>query len=514
MGNIAAVAFFSIAYGTGLLVYEPVLREFLESIAFIALSFMGPFFVAFGLEYTGRGGLLRTPLFGLIAGVPVVTTLLVATNPLHGLVWRNFELAPVFGTATVQYTLQPWAVFAVVVSVLTGGIGSLVLIEAIVNYGRLYRREATAVMFSTLPVISGVLLWIFQVGPAPQLHLTSVFMLGHLACDSYAFVGTHMFETSPATQRAAERSSLADLNEPILVLDTAGNVVNLNSSAEALFEWGGSQSFPVSVAGVTGVDRATMLETAEVNVDGRLFAVSKTPLTGHSSGSVGELLVLYEITAQREREQQLSVLNRVLRHNLRNEMTVIKGRAEAIKTATDIDPEVNADSIIEASDRLLSIVGNIRNSERVLDGPTTRTETDLQEVTKKVCAELRDRYPGATIHLGSSLRNKTVSTDTGALELALQNLIENAIVHSETATPEVSIILGRETGTYRITIEDTNPRIPDIEQASLQADQEHPLQHGKGLGLWTVSRCVTALNGELQFQYDDGNRVTLMIPSD
>lgn len=513
LGNIAAVALFCLAYGAGLLIYDPLLREILEGTAFVALSFMGPFFVAFGLEYTGRGGLLRTPLFGLIAGVPVLTMLLVATNPLHGLVWRDFALAPVFGAATVRYTLQPWAVFAVLVSVLTGGIGSLVLIDAIVNYGRLYRREATAVILSTVPVITGVLLWLFGVGPVPQLNLTSVLMLGHLACDSYAFVGTHMFETSPATQRAAERSALDDLNEPLLVLDTTGSVVNLNGTAEDVFGWEESQSYPVSVGSVTGVDRETMLDTAELKVDDQLFAVSRTPLTDQSSGSVGELLVLYDITAQRQREQQLSVLNRVLRHNLRNEMTVIRGRAETIQTNPDADPATNAESIIGASDRLLSIVGNIRNSERVLGGETARVDVNLRELTEEVCAEFRERYPEATITLETTLSNSTVSTAVGPIELALENLIENALVHAETATPRVSVTLhDGDTDTYRISIEDDNAEIPDIEQASLQADQELPLQHGKGLGLWTVSRCVTALNGEIDFQYDDGNRVTLTLP--
>jgi len=512
MGNITAVAVFCIAYGVGLLVYQPLPRELLEGIAFVALSFMGPFFVAFGLEYTGRGELLRTPLFGLVAGVPVLTTLLVATNPLHGFVWRDFGLAPVFGAATVQYTLQPWAVFAIIVSVLTGGIGSLVLIDAIVNYGQLYRREATAVILSTVPVITGILLWLFQVGPVPQLHLTSVFMLGHLACDSYAFVGTHMFETSPATQRAAERSALDDLNEPLLVLDTAGDVVNLNSSAETLFETDESRTFPASVARVTGVDRTTMLETGELEVDDRLFAVSQTPLTDRHTGAVGELLVLYDITAQRQREQQLSVLNRVLRHNLRNEMTVIRGRAETIKTEPATDPVTNADSIIDASDRLLSIVGNIRNSERVLDGTPTRVAADLPELTREVSADFRDRYPEATIDVETTLSNGTVSTDVATLELALGNLVENAIVHSD-ADPQVSITLGDAgADAYRITVADGNAEIPAIEQASLQTGYEQPLQHGKGLGLWTVNRCVAALNGELEFRYADGNRVMLTFP--
>lgn len=515
MGNISAVAVFCVAYGLGLLVFDPLVRAVLESVAFVALIFMGPFFVAFSLEYTGRGGLIRSPLFGLVFGVPLVTGALVATNPLHGLVWRNFELAPALGAATVQYTLQPWGLLAVLVSVLTGGIGSLVLIDAIVNYGQLYRREATAVILSTVPVITGVLLWLFGVGPVPQLHLTSVLMLGHLACDGYAFVGTHMFQTSPATQRAAERSAVDELNEPLLVLDDQARVVNLNDSAETLFDVGTDAPFPLSVTAVTGVDRDAMVDSGELQHGGRRFAVSVTALTDQPGSPVGELLVLYDITAQRRRQQQLSVLNRVLRHNLRNEMTVIRGRAEAIRADPPADPGPHADSIVEAGDRLLSIVGNVRDVERVLESADRRTEVDLAAVARETCADIRDQHPRADIRIRASLSDTTVSTNPAALQLALRNIVENAVTHSAAAEPQVTVSLGEadgETDAYRLAVEDDNTEIADIEQLSLQSAEEQPLQHGRGVGLWTANRCVTALGGELTVTYDDGNTVALTFP--
>ena len=199
MGNIASVAVFCAAYGGGLLVSDPTLRIALEAVAFTALGFMGPFFLAFGLDYTGRGDLIRTPLFAIVGAVPLLTAVLTATNPIHRLVWADFRIDPVFGLATVAYTVQPWGVFALAFSIGTAAVGSLLLIGAILSYGPLYRREATAVILSTAPPTVGVSVWLFGLGPTPQLHLTAPLMLVHVVLDAYAFVGTHMFATSPAT---------------------------------------------------------------------------------------------------------------------------------------------------------------------------------------------------------------------------------------------------------------------------------------------------------------------------
>jgi len=70
-------------YGGALLIFDPATRIALEAVAFTSLSFMGPFFLAFGLDYTGRGNLIRTPLFGIVAIVPLLAVIVVATDPAH-----------------------------------------------------------------------------------------------------------------------------------------------------------------------------------------------------------------------------------------------------------------------------------------------------------------------------------------------------------------------------------------------------------------------------------------------
>jgi len=63
------------------------------------------------------GNLIRTPLFGIVAIVPLLAVIVVATNPAHQLVWTDFQIAPVFGLATAEYTVQPWGVFFLLFSI-------------------------------------------------------------------------------------------------------------------------------------------------------------------------------------------------------------------------------------------------------------------------------------------------------------------------------------------------------------------------------------------------------------
>ena len=158
MGNIASVAVLCFTYGASMLVTAPQLRVGLEAISFVSVCFIGPFFLAFGLDYTGRGDLIRSPAFWVVGAVPVVTAGLAATNPAHQLVWTDLQPDPVFGLATVAYTIQPWGVAALLFSIGTAAIGSLLLIGAILSYGPLYQREATAVILSTAPPSIGVAL--------------------------------------------------------------------------------------------------------------------------------------------------------------------------------------------------------------------------------------------------------------------------------------------------------------------------------------------------------------------
>lgn len=517
IGNIVSVALFCLTYATGLLVFDPTLRLALEAVAFGCVCFAGPFFLAFGLDYTGRGDLIRTPLFGLVILVPLLMVGLAATNPVHQLVWTDFQLDPVLGLATATYTIQPVGIVAFAFTIGTAGVGSLLLVGAILSYGPMYRREATAVVLSTVPPSIGVTLWMLGAGPVPEVHLTAPLMIVHVALDAYAFVGTHMFETNPATQRMAERSGLDSLVDPVLVLDTEQQIVRRNDQAQALLSTAGTTSDPEPLEAVLGVTLESLRETGEITIGadgGGVFGVSYTELTAPGGDAVGSMLVLYNITEERQREQQLAVLNRVLRHNLRNETTVIGGYAELLEEAV-VDPEhaAKAESITAASDRLNNIAEKVRSFEQVQSRDIQPESVSLQETLSAVLEPHTESYSEATITSTVDPPSLRVRTDPVLLEMLLENLVENALVHSvnEPAVHVAASDSPETTADVRFEVRDTNEPIPEQELDTIRAGTESPLQHGQGIGLWLSYWCTRRLRGNITFEYDDGNVVAVTL---
>ena len=476
---------------------------------------MGPFFLAFGLGYTGRSELMRNPLFGIVAAVPLVTIPLVVTNPRHGLVWTDFVIDPVFGLSTVSYAIQPWGVFAVLFCVGTAAVGSLALIETIISYGPLYRKEATAVILSTVPPTVGVLVWLFELGSVPQLHLTASLMVIHVSLDTFAFVGTHMFDTNPTTQRAAEQSALEDLNEPLVVVDPDERVVNLNRSAEELFPVDEKRSLPMPLAELTGSTLDELRDSGELSHRGT-YAVSYTPLTHSGGESVGGLVVFYDVTEQQQRKQQLAVLHRVLRHNLRNELTVVQGYAETLQsTLTDSEQSTQAETIMNASGRLLSIAEKVQKFERIQERKLQPSELAVEQLLTEIETDLRATYPAADIEWTIEADAARIHTDLMLLSVVLSNLIENALDHAavDRTTVEIHVSTAETDDTItEFELRDANDRIPNSELEPIRAGDETALKHGLGVGLWIINWCVTMLDGEIAFSYDNGNVVTVSVP--
>lgn len=102
------------------------------------------------------------------------------------------------------------------------------------------------------------------------------------------------------------------------------------------------------------------------------------------------------------------------------------------------------------------------------------------------------------------------------LSLLLTNLVENAILHSQSAEPTARITVSESpaaTTEVRFEIRDDNDPIPEHEIETPRAGEETPLQHGQGIGLWIVYWCVRKLHGEIDFEYDDGNVLTVVLPA-
>jgi len=216
-----------------------------------------------------------------------------------------------------------------------------------------------------------------------------------------------------------------------------------------------------------------------------------------------------DITDQRLRERRLGVLNRVFRHNIRNEMNVVQGRAEHLINADDPDVDVHAGAIARTADSVIALAEGIRTAERALDREDA-PHRPLADVLVETVASYRDREGLA---MSTEFDDDLPPVDV-RLGVVIEELLDNAVEHSDRDRPVVSVTARQTDGAVRVTVADDGPGLPAVERAVIEARDETPLEHGTGVGLWLVNWLVTALGGELDVADDDprGTVVTMSFP--
>ena len=212
---------------------------------------------------------------------------------------------------------------------------------------------------------------------------------------------------------------------------------------------------------------------------------------------------------ERKRQTNLiNVLNRVLRHNLRNSMAVIRGRAANI---AERYPDVSgSQTILNHCDRLIDLSHKARTLESVIIEEFDREQESLEPLLEKVCASVADEYTSASF---------TIECETDlsvavrpSFEKALFELIENAAKHTG-AEPSVLISVTIVPNAVRIEITDDGPGLANTEQEVLTEGIETPLAHGSGLGIWLAFWIVTSHDGSIDANVtDEGTTLTVEIP--
>ncbi|WP_262180920.1 histidine kinase N-terminal 7TM domain-containing protein [Haloarcula laminariae] len=521
IASVLAVSLWCLTYGVALLVTDLPLREHLTALWLVGGIWTGPLFLLFALAYTGRTALARNWPGLAVLSVPVVGSGLLLTHPAHSLLWTGFRLDPVFRLATASYALQPVGYAMLVFTLLSAGVGVLLLVETVVSYGPLYRGEAIAVALSVVPPAAGSLPWLFGFGPYPQLILSPALFCLHLMLDGYAFVEKDMFETNPTTRRAAERSAVDDIPTPLFALDRADRVVTVNDAAVEIFDLDRGavlgDPFEAIVPVESGPDGGWESVTITSAGRERQFTVATAALTDPAGTEVGRTVVLQEVTQEHERKQRLDVLNRVIRHNLRNEMTVIMGHADMVAERTD-DPEVRASAatIGESADRLLATGDKAREFERIRGSQTRTRSVDVSRLVADAAADIGAEFPEATVDIDIHQRVETaLRTDPRVLTLVVSSLVENAVAHNHTDSPHVRVALADLGDALEIRISDDGPGIEAHELTPIQDGTETELQHSTGIGLWVASWGVTMLGGDLEFtDTGDGTEVVVTLDTD
>jgi len=219
--------------------------------------------------------------------------------------------------------------------------------------------------------------------------------------------------------------------------------------------------------------------------------------------------VYTDITEQRRLQRHLQVLHRVLRHNLRNELTVVMGIAASLGERVE-DPDLQSQiDLIHDHARVLDRVSEKAHTITTLLEETNETTTiPVEPLVSAVVDSCRDRFPAATIT--TRVDPEVAVTANPALRAAVEELVENGIEHND-AEPTVRVVAAIRGDDVFVTVADDGPGIPTADREIIFDDGEiTPLQHGSGLGLWLV-RWITESAGGTVVYDRSGNWTTVTL---
>jgi PAS domain S-box-containing protein len=214
---------------------------------------------------------------------------------------------------------------------------------------------------------------------------------------------------------------------------------------------------------------------------------------------------------RRRREGLISVINRVLRHNLRNEMTIISGYAEMLEAELDDELASKAESIGTTADRLLDLTEAAQRIEESRDPAVEPESTDVVPLVDRVVAQLQAREPDLRVTVDAP--DAAVAETLPRLEVALWELLENAAKHGG-STPSIEVAIRNTDLQVVIAVIDTGPGLPESERSVLETGREMPLAHGQGIGLWLAYWLVTTLGGRLEVKdVPQGTTIEVRLPN-
>lgn len=226
-----------------------------------------------------------------------------------------------------------------------------------------------------------------------------------------------------------------------------------------------------------------------------------------------------QLHAEKERaenlQQRLSVVNRIIRHDIRSAVNIITGNVERVREEEG-DVTQSLQIIQSQAERLHEISENTRIIEETLRSRSAGTaEQDIGAIVEDTIAECRDKYDDVSIRteIPDGIRAEAHERIGAAIEEALQN----AVVHNDSARPEIRVTVTEgidDEEWAEIAIADNGPGIPEAELDPLEEGIESALDHSSGLGLWLIRWVVDRSDGKLRFSENEprGTIVRIRLP--
>jgi PAS domain S-box-containing protein len=221
------------------------------------------------------------------------------------------------------------------------------------------------------------------------------------------------------------------------------------------------------------------------------------------------ILVLRDVTEQRQREAVRETFIGILSHELRTPVTTIFGGARVLsRDDNGLDDATRREILADVADeaeRLKRLVEDVVAMSRFgeTDADLGREPVLLQRVVPAVVASEEERWPGVRFSTSIPPGLPTVFADPTYLEQVIRNLLANAAKYGgQGASVDVVLDSGPGEDEVSVCVRDDGPGIESAEAERLfdlfyRSPTTASTTTGAGIGLFVCARLVRAMGGRV-----------------
>ncbi|HII94831.1 MAG TPA: PAS domain S-box protein [Candidatus Methanofastidiosum sp.] len=218
------------------------------------------------------------------------------------------------------------------------------------------------------------------------------------------------------------------------------------------------------------------------------------PIKDENDNLIGLFSVGTDVTDRKKAEdtvkglnETLSILNKILRHDILNDLTVVMSACDMIQ----VDDQRLKQKATKAIMKSVSLIEQMRSLENALVSEEVLAGKSLGSIVESVV----NNYP----HIKFSIKGDCTVLCDGAIYSAIDNIVRNAVVHGKTDRIDISI--HEKDGRCELRIADYGKGIPlDIKDKIFEEGESFGDTRGSGLGLYIVKKVMERYGGEISVE--------------
>jgi len=232
--------------------------------------------------------------------------------------------------------------------------------------------------------------------------------------------------------------------------------------------------------------------------------------TGSEGALIGVLLGVLRATdlffvADQDTIDHMTTVNSVLRHNLRNRLTIMGSHLDFLRNGGETEDHI--ETIASQQEAILDLLADTKiTADAARNGELDAV--DLHEVAHQQADLIETAHESAAVSVSVPEDTRVWADDL--LAPMLENLLFNAVAHSDASTVDIEVYAEVDGDAVRISVADDGPGIPDERKERVRSPD---VGEGTGMGLYLVDTIASRYGGDLRIEDNEpcGTRIEVTL---